>query len=54
MNFLKGYLSVIGAVGLVLTGVAQIIEGNLDTGMRQIIEGLTLFGLRRAIGPIGR
>ena len=52
MNFLKGYVTYIAAIGGAATAVAAFLTGNLPLKefIEALVAALSVFGLRRAIG----
>ena len=53
LNWLKdplaGYKTYLAAAGLLLHGLWQMTQGNLDAGWTEVLAGLAAFGLRNAI-----
>ena len=56
MNFLKGYATIIGAVGALLIAVKAFAEGEISFNalMLAISAVVTAIGARRAIANIGK
>ena len=56
MNFLKGYATIIGAVGALLIAVKAFTEGEISSNalMLAISAVVTAIGARRAIANIGK
>lgn len=44
-----GFKTYFAAAGLVLHGLWQMTQGNLDIGWTEVLAGLAAFGLRNAV-----
>ncbi len=48
-DILKGKLTYLSGLGLIIAGVAELYAGEYELGCTRILEGLTALGLRRAL-----
>lgn len=49
---LKGYITYIGGLGLVLLGIYKLINGQTDAGIALVSGGIAVIGGRRAISEV--